>query len=180
MKITLRPETPADADAIDDLVRTAFAGHPHSDGREPAIVRALRRDGQLGVSLVALDALDGDAIVGHVAFSAVRLGSGDPGWWGLGPVAVQPGRQRQGIGGALIRAGLAQLQAAGAAGCVVLGDPAYYPSFGFRAGTGLRYPGPPPEYFMALAWRGAIPTAEVRYAPAFDAGDAEAGTTAMT
>ena len=77
---------------------------------------------------------------------------------------------------------LAQLQAAGAAGCVVLGDPAYYARFGFRAG-GLRYPGLPAEYadhFMALAWRGAIPTTEVRYAPAFDADGAEAGTTPMT
>jgi putative acetyltransferase len=55
----------------------------------------------------------------------------------------------------------------GAAGCVVLGEPAYYERFGFRAIPRLRYPGPPAEYFQAWAFRGEAPSGTVAYHPAF-------------
>ena len=61
---------------------------------------------------------------------------------------------------------LAQL---GAAGCVLLGDPAYYRRFGFECHAGLVLPGVPPEYFMALAFKGAVPCGAVSYHPAFAA-----------
>ena len=118
--LIIRSEEPRDVSAIRDLVRAAFAEGPHSDGTEPAIVDALREGGALTISLVAAD---GAVIVGHVAVSPVTVG-GDAGeWFGLGPVAVLPGRQRQGIGGALISKALVRLQSSGATGCVVLGDP---------------------------------------------------------
>jgi len=91
--LIIRSEEPGDVNAIRDLVRAAFAEGPHSDGTEPAIVDALREGGALTISLVAAD---GAVIVGHVAVSPVTVG-GDAGeWFGLGPVAVLPGRQRQG------------------------------------------------------------------------------------
>src|SRR5690606_18603384 len=114
--------------AIHTLVAAAFDGHPHSDGSEPAIVDRLRADGDLTISLVAED---GGEIVGHIAFSPVTISDGNEGWFGLGPVAVAPQRQREGIGAALIEHGLALLRERGSAGCVVLGDPAYYGRFGF-------------------------------------------------
>lgn len=86
---------------------------------------------------------------------------------GLGPVSVMPAHQRMGIGSALVRSGLRRLRERGAAGCVVLGDPAYYGRFGFAPAPGLIYPGPPPDRFMALALQGVVPIGEVAFHDAF-------------
>jgi putative acetyltransferase len=160
----IRPETADDFAAIHALTEQAFRGHPHSDGSEPLIVQRLRAAGALTLSLVA--EVDG-ALVGHVAVSPVAISDGTPGWYGLGPISVTPDRQRQGVGSALMRAALAQLAAQGAAGCVLLGDPAWYGRFGFAARAGLVYPGPPADHFMALPLGGAVPQGVVSYHPAF-------------
>jgi putative acetyltransferase len=164
--VHIRPERPDDTHAILRLVERAFASAPHSNGCEQFIVSALRKAGALTVSLVAEEA--GDAI-GHVAFSPVSLTDGSSRWYGLGPVAVEPSAQGVGVGSALIRAGLDVLREIGAAGCVVLGEPGYYERFGFRPMTTLRYPGPPPEYFLALAFGDSHPYGEVSYHAAFAA-----------
>ncbi len=160
----IRPETPPDASAISKVIDQAFAGAKHSDGTEAAIVERLRDTCQLTLSLVAVEAGE---IVGHVAYSPIVMTDGAMRWFGLGPVAVRPGHQNVGIGRALIEQGLDRLRTAGANGCVVLGDPAYYRRFGFIADPRLRFPGPPPEYFQALAFRGDIPHGEVAYHAAF-------------
>jgi len=91
---------------------------------------------------------------------------------GLAPVAVLPGRRRAGIGSALIREGLKRARRQGHEAVFVLGDPAYYGRFGFRAdlaqGFACAHAGP---HFMALALRGALSTGSGRvdYARAFDA-----------
>lgn len=164
MSITIRPERTGDERAIHEVVHAAFDGHPHSDGSEPAIVDRLRADGDLAISLVAED---GGEIVGHVAFSPVTISDDSEGWFGLGPVAVAPQRQREGIGATLIEQGLALLRERAAAGCVVLGDPAYYTRFGFAHDPALTYPGPPPEYFQRLFFDTSSASGVVTYAPAF-------------
>ncbi len=116
----IRSETPDDITAIRALTARAFAGHPHSDGSEPAIIDRLRLADALTLSLVAEQ--DG-APVGHLALSPVDW-EGGHGWFGLGPVSVDPSHQGKGIGSALIRQALEHLQAAGFSGCVVAGDPA--------------------------------------------------------
>ena len=160
----IRDETPADHAAITAVIDEAFRGHPHSDGREAAIVVGLRDAGALTLSLVAEDE---GRIAGHVAFSPVTIGEGLAGWHGLGPVAVSAGRQRQGIGSQLVTEGLARLRQLGSSGCVLAGDPAYYARFGFRNHPQLTYPGLPAEYFMALSFDGPVPGGVVRYHPAF-------------
>lgn len=140
------PETPDDHDAIFTLTQAAFKDHPHSQQTEGHITDALREAGALTLSLVAR--VDGP-IAGHIAFSPVQISDGSPHWYGLGPVAVLPGMQGRGIGAALIREGLDRLKAMGAAGCVVMGEPAYYARFGFAQTPALTYPGVPPAYFMA-------------------------------
>ena len=160
----IRRERQDDKEAIAALIGEAFASAEHSAGTEAQIVDGLRAAGALTLSLVAEV---GGEIVGHAAFSPVTVDARQIGWFGLGPVAVRPDRQRQGIGDALISEGLGQLVAYGAAGCVVLGEPAYYGRFGFQANDRLRYPGPPPEYFQALAFGAAVPSGTVAYHPAF-------------
>lgn len=166
-RLILRPETPADIPAIAALTTAAFAGAEHSSGTEAAIVDALRGAGALTLSLVAEDG-DGQ-VLGHAAFSPVTIDGEDQNWFGLGPVSVAPELQGQGIGAALIADGLAQLRTSGAAGCVVLGDPAYYGRFGFVSDAGLTYPGVPAEYFQRLVLNGAVPTGTVTYHAGFAA-----------
>lgn len=162
--IGIRPERAGDEQAIHDVTAAAFKGHPHSDQSEPFIIERLRDQGALTLSLVAED--EGH-IVGHVAFSPVTLTPPVPGWFGLGPVAVLPDRQAKGVGSRLIREGLAMLAAGGASGCVVMGDPEYYQKFRFRHESSLVFPGCAPQYFMALAFSGAVPEGIVAYHPAF-------------
>lgn len=119
---TLRSEHAGDIAAIAGLTQAAFAKAPHSSSSESAIVDALRAAGALTVSLLA--DVNGQ-LVGHVAISPVSISDGSQGWYGLGPVSVLPAYQGRGIGTGLINQALAQLQAKGAAGCVVLGEPGY-------------------------------------------------------
>ena len=164
----IRDETSGDEAAIDAVIAAAFRGHPYSQQREGELVDALRASGGLTVSLVAVE--DGE-IVGQVAFSPVTINGAHEGWFGLGPVAVLPARQGHGIGRALIEAGLARVRALGGAGCVLVGDAAFYRRFGFRADPGLTFKGVPPEHFMALSLgpEQTLPSGEVRFHPAFDA-----------
>ncbi len=168
MKIDIRNEAPSDAQTIEALTAAAFLEAPHSSHTEQFIVNALRRAGQLSVSLVAQD---GDRIVGHVAVSPVRISDGTTGWYGLGPISVAPALQAKGIGSRLMHEALAALRGIGAAGCVVLGDPGYYGRFGFAATPALVYPGVPPQYFQALCFSGPMPAGTVAYHAAFEAQD---------
>lgn len=164
----IRDEKPGDHEAIGELLATAFRGHPFSQQREGELVDLLRAAGALSVSLVAVE---DEAVIGQIAFSPVTINGVDEGWFGLGPVAVQPTMQGRGIGRALIEAGLARIKTLGAAGCVLVGDAEFYKRFGFRTDPRLRLAGVPPEYFMALALTSGqdMPTGEVRFHAAFDA-----------
>ena len=162
----IRNETAADADAITAVTLAAFATLEISQHTEQFIVKALRAAGALAVSLVA--ELYG-RVVGHVAFSPVVLSDGTPDWHGLGPVSVLPAHQRQGIGKALIRQGLARLQAMGARGCCLVGHPDYYRKFGFRNLDQLAHAGVPLEYFLALSFDGHWPQGTVAFHEAFGA-----------
>lgn len=165
MNIRIRAESASNAAAIDAVTRAAFAGEAHSSHTEHLIVAALRAAAALELSLVASA---GDEVVGHIAFSSVSIADGTRGWFGLAPLSVLPRMQGRGIGRALVEQGLAQLHSRGAAGCVVLGDPALYGRFGFRNIPGLLLPGVPPEYFLAIAGDGRLPQGEVRFHEAFD------------
>lgn len=166
MNVRIRPEGPDDAQAIDRVTVAAFATTPHTDHTEHFIVRALRAADALTVSLVA--EADGK-VVGHVAVSPVAITDGSPDWFGLGPISVLPAAQGRGIGSALMVEALQRLRNRPAAGCVLLGDPAFYRRFGFRPVAGLALPGVPAEYFLALAFGNAFPQGNVAYHPAFKA-----------
>ena len=74
----------------------------------------------------------------------------------LGPLAVDPRLQGQGIGRRLLRHALAEARRLDHRLCVVVGDPAYYAPFGFRSAVaaGLVMPGPvEPARFQVLELR---------------------------
>jgi len=162
----VRDERPEDVETIHQMTDAAFALNPYSDGTEGWLINELRADGALTISLVA--ELDGE-IVGHVAFSPVKIDGRDCGWFGLGPVCAKLGHMRKGIGSAVIRAGLDRLRSLNAAGCVLLGDPGYYCRFGFEHDPDLTYAGGPPEAFQRLVLSGPPVKGVVTFHPAFEA-----------
>jgi putative acetyltransferase len=161
----IRQERPEDATTIRVVTDAAFKGKPYSHQTEARIIDALRAAGALTISLVEIENAE---IVGHVAFSPVRINGAASDWYGLGPVSVRPDRQQRGIGQALIRDGLQRLQSTSAAGCVLLGDPAYYGRFGFESDPNLRYGDVPSRYFQRLTLNGSPPKGDVSFHPGFD------------
>ena len=168
----IRAEQPGDAQGIFELTERAFAPMAYSDGSEAPLVAKLRETGDLTLSLVAVAA---GRLLGHVAFSPVRiagehLDAAGGGWFGLGPISVEPSLQRRGGGSALVRAGLSHLHENGAAGCALIGDPVYYGRFGFVSDGGLQYGDLPLHLVQWLAFRGAKPRGRLAFAAAFDDG----------
>lgn len=162
----IRPERPSDEDSIEQVTRRAFRSHPYSHQTEQFIIRALRAAHALSISLVAEDA---GRIVGHVALSPVSISDGAAGWYGLGPISVEPALQGRGIGRALMERGLAELRKIGADGCVLVGDPSFYTRFGFANNPGLVLEGVPPEFFLAQPLGNSWAHGTVRFHPAFQA-----------
>lgn len=70
----------------------------------------------------------------------------------LGPLGVVPSHQRCGAGTALVREGLERLEKRGVRQVFVLGDPAYYGRFGFRAERDVKTPCSIPDKW-ADAWQ---------------------------
>jgi putative acetyltransferase len=122
MTIEIREERPDDVEAIHDVNKRAFG-----QDQEGNIVDALRSNGAALLSLVAT--LDG-RVVGHIMYSPITVG--DVTGAALGPMAVLPERQREGIGSKLIEAGTRKLKDAGYPFIIVLGHASYYPRFGFK------------------------------------------------
>jgi len=165
MSPSIRRERPEDALGVAAVVQEAFRERPVAGGRAPAIVASLRNKGGLYLSLVS--EREGK-IVGHIAFSRVFPDDGSLGWFGLGPVAVHPDHRGQGIGGELVSAGLALLREQGAAGCLVVGEPAFYERFGFDLSPALVLDDAAHTPFHCIRWRGPRPFGVVHYDEAFD------------
>ncbi len=166
MTTTIRPEAPSDEDAIERVTRQAFLSHPYSQQTEQFIIRALRADHALSVALVAEDA---GRVVGHIALSPVTISDGASGWYGLGPISVEPKLQHRGIGRTLMEYGLAELRKIGANGCVLVGDPALYTRFGFTNNPALVLEGVPQEFFLSLSLGASSACGNVQFHPAFQA-----------
>ena len=124
----VRAECHADIAAVQSIHLSAFP----EDG-ESRLVNRLRENAQPVISLVA--EIDGK-LVGHILFSPVTLDSSPSlKLMGLAPMAVLPSHQRQGIGSALIDAGLTQCRVSQYGAVAVLGHADYYPRFGFTPST---------------------------------------------
>jgi len=163
--INIRPETSSDYESIEQITVAAFLGKSYSDQTEHLVIRRLREAKALSLSLVAEI---GETIVGHIAFSVVKINGEDKRWYGLGPVSVLPTFQKQGIGSALIKEGLAKIRGVGAKGCVLEGNPDYYQRFGFKSHPNLIYEGAPAAiYFMALPFYNEVPDGKVEFHQAF-------------
>lgn len=133
---------PEDQSSIESLYPLAF---PDEDLLP--LVRDLLNEASDVLSLVSRA---GGAVIGHCVFTLCGI-SGSPETVALlGPLAVLPDWQGQGIGGGCIRDGLRRLESRGVAAVLVLGDPGYYGRFGFEADAGVA-----PPYVLPGEWREA-------------------------
>jgi putative acetyltransferase len=144
MSFEVRESLPNDIASIETLYPDAF---PDEDLLP--LVRELLSKDPIVLSLIGLA---DRALVGHVIFTACSIAGRTDQVALLGPLAVAPNWQRQGIGGALIRKGFQRLKSDGVTQVYVLGDPAYYGRFGFERENSVRPPYPLPEEWSG-AWQ---------------------------
>jgi putative acetyltransferase len=126
-RVEIREETRADLPGIRQVNARAF-GRSH----EARIVDELRSNGAALLSLVAVR--DGH-VVGHILYSPASIA--DVVGAALGPMAVLPEYQRQGIGSRLVATGNRILAGAGCPFIIVLGHAEFYPRFGFQPAKSL-------------------------------------------
>ena len=167
----IRAERPEDEAQIADVVRAAFRDH----GPQVAAFAERIRASENYVADLALVAVDGSGVIGHVMLSWVGIeGAARDRLLVLTPMSVRPDRQRRGVGRALIEDVLARAEAAGEPAVLVEGIPAYYPRFGFEpAGPlGFEKPNPqiPDEAFMVKrlpGWDSSL-AGRVVYPPSYE------------
>lgn len=172
--LVIRRELPGDEEPTRALHDAAF-GVPEGAPRsvETDILDRLRADGDVLDTLTFVAELDGE-VVGHVVCSRARMGQGRS--VALGPVAVRPDRQGEGIGSALVAAVLVTADQRHEPSVVLLGDPGWYAHFGFEAAAlhGIGSPGPWPEAAFQVkrlaAWRPEL-AGPFTYPRAFGVGD---------
>ncbi|WP_370228181.1 GNAT family N-acetyltransferase [Cognatishimia sp.] len=121
----LAQETEQDWWEVEALYDLCFA-----PGRE-ALSSYRLRDGVAKAADLALVARDGEGILaGAIRYWPVRVG--DHKALLLGPVAVHPTRQGEGLGGFLIRESLAVAKTLSWQRVILVGDAPYYSRFGFE------------------------------------------------
>ena len=144
---------------ISNDLREIFAINAASFDREneAQLVDSLRASGQLHLSMVCEDLTKRPALLGHIAFSPVKLTNVKDDEepvkaLGLGPLAVRPGHQKQGIGSLLVNTAINECKDLGIALVFVLGDPKFYNRFGFAkaADFKLAWNHGEPAYFQVL------------------------------
>ncbi len=155
--VVIRAERPGDSAAIRTVNEAAFGGPI-----EAQIVDDIRGTDRWidGGSIVAETAAG--SIVGHLLLSEGDLVAADGAFirriWMVGPVAVLPDHQRQGVGSALMNACIAYATERGQPVLVLLGHANYYPRFGFGPARSIGIEAPRPwgdPNWMALrlpAW----------------------------
>jgi predicted N-acetyltransferase YhbS len=164
LQIEIRDELPEDYEQITQITIAAFTNHPYSNCREYILVEKLREKKSLTVSLVAI--VNGE-VAGHVAFSPVQVAGIACNWYSVGPLSVKPELQKQGIGSALMRAGMEKIKGIGGQGCVLVGDPLYYVRFGYHNSDIMTFPHAPKENFMIIEFGGGEIPGEVDFDAAF-------------
>jgi putative acetyltransferase len=146
----IRVATRDDADAVRRVHLSAF---PQGEGD---IVSQLAVDllwEETAPPVISLVAEADEIVVGHVAFSPVRMrDTRELVGYILAPLAVSPGYQKRGIGSQLIKSGIERLAETGSDMLLVYGDPEFYGRFGFRVDVAECYI-PPYQLQYSFGWQ---------------------------
>lgn len=150
---TIAQEAPADWWEVEALFDLAFA-----PGRSALSSYRLREDVAPVARLCRVARDETGAVGGAIRYWPVSVGAQDA--LLLGPVAVHPIAQGEGLGAALIRDTTARAAELGFARVLLVGDAPYYGRFGFERLQGVRMPPPTnPDRVLGLAlwpeaWQG--------------------------
>ncbi|RCJ18921.1 GCN5 family acetyltransferase [Nostoc minutum NIES-26] len=164
----IRCESLPDYPAIAEVNKLAFGQE-----NEAKLVDKIRRSDRY-IPELSLVAKIGNVVVDHILFSYIDLVNEEKlQVIGLAPLAVRPQFQRQGIGSALVEAGLKIADVTGEAIVIVLGHPHFYTRFGFQSSIVYRIESlfPVPEdVFMVKPLQNYQQKymGKVVYPPAFD------------
>lgn len=124
ISLTILPETPDDAPAIERLHERTFG-----PGRFAKTAYRLREQAAHRLD-VSFTARTGTLLVGSVWLSPVRVGETKA--LLLGPLTVEPAFRERGVGQALIECALKEAKAKGHRLVILVGDEAYYGKSGFK------------------------------------------------
>ncbi|MBU9672634.1 N-acetyltransferase [Planococcus sp. CP5-4] len=155
MEIIIEQERASEFEAVEELIRQAFASEEYSDQTEHQLVKRLRNS-KAYVTELSLTAKCSDAkLLGHILLTKAWILEGEKSCetLALAPVSVSPEHQRKGIGSALINASFERAKQLGFSSVIVLGHPAYYPKFGFEPASRWNIRAPfdvPEEAFMVI------------------------------
>ena len=141
----LEEETEADWWEVEALYDLCFA-----PGRT-ALSSYRLRDGVATVAALCLTLRDDDCtLAAAIRYWPAEVGGEDV--LLLGPVAVHPTRQGEGLGALLINESLAEARRLGWERAMLVGDAPYYSRFGFKKLTGVEMPPPTnPDRVLGLA-----------------------------
>jgi predicted N-acetyltransferase YhbS len=138
----IRRETPEEFSRIYDLVKIAFQTAKVTNGKEQDFVNQLRDSGNY-IPELALVAEEDDKLIGHIMLTKTHITSDKSKFETLflGPISVALEYRNKGIGSKLITESLKLAKKMGYASVVLVGDPAYYHRFGFKAAInfGIRH-----------------------------------------
>lgn len=160
---TIVPLAGIAADMVERLLDRAFG--PDRHGRTAYRIR----HGTTALPALSFAALDGGVLIGAIQCWPIRLARDDGGSDPLvmvGPIAVEPERQGEGIGQRLTARAIRHAEESHAPPLMLIGDPEYYGRFfGFDATATAAWRAPGPVEQRRLLVRGVVPAGAGMLAP---------------
>lgn len=133
--LTIRNETPADCQAVEDITRRAFYNVYAPGCTEHYLVHIMRDHPDFIPALDLVAELDGQ-VIGNVMYTKATL-TGEDGTvkdiLTFGPVSIDPEHQRKGCGGQLLEHSFRRAEELGWDVVVIFGSPANYVGLGFKS-----------------------------------------------
>ena len=134
--LIIRQEKPEDYKETELMAMRSFWNKYWPGATEHFLIRIIRESKDYVPQISRIAELDGK-IVGAVYYTKAWIVDGDLKHEivTFGPLAVEPTLEGNDIGGALMRETIELARKAGIAGIALMGEPNYYPRFGFERGA---------------------------------------------
>lgn len=133
MDIKIRLEQKTDYQEVENLIREAFWNLYRPGCSEHFIVHNMR-DLPAFIPELSFVACESETILGSIIYSKAKIvddSSNEHEVLCMGPIAVLPSLQGQGVGSLLLNHSIEKAKALGYKAVVIYGNPAYYHRFGF-------------------------------------------------